>query len=476
MLSRLASQRLAKYEAQKLKTDFRGILEFIPAISPDLEAPYHLLDFVKLLEQSCEPGGLRAVLAAPPQHGKSITLLHGLLWLAIKYPGKKHAYITYSTERAEYVSNQFQQLAEIAGLEPEGRLSDVRLKGGTEIRFTSIGGSLTGFTVNGLLVIDDPCKDRADAESPTLRRKTVEWFTDVARSRRHPKTSILCMATRWHPEDLSGHLVTNQGYPYLNFKAIAEGPVNNDGIVIGDPLGRKPGEALFPSLKPADFFNEERQDDYSWQSLYQGEPRGRGNTVFHWPDMGDPSSFFTPQPIENYDRISIGLDFAYTAKTSADYSAAVVIGEIKNELHVLDTLRLQVEPREFRDRVKLLLATYPRANATCYVAATEKGGVEFFREGGMNIDGIVAKLDKFMRAVPTAAAWNSKRFRLPPPNTPWLTVFTNELCSFTGLKDKHDDLVDAFAASFDGMGPPTGTYRPAIHTRITGDDAHIGLG
>jgi hypothetical protein len=112
---------------------------------------------------------------------------HGLLWLAIRYPGRKHGYVTYSSERAEYVSAAFQRLAEIAGLEPEGRLSDVRLKGGTEIRFTSIGGSFTGFTVDGLLVIDDPFKDRADAESPTVRRKTHEWFVDVARSAAIPR-------------------------------------------------------------------------------------------------------------------------------------------------------------------------------------------------------------------------------------------------------------------------------------------------
>jgi len=448
-----------------------------------------LLPFVRLLEQACDPGGIRAVLAAPPQHGKSVTLLHGLLWLCIKYPKVSHAYVTYATDRAETVSKQFTELADAAGMEPKGRLSDIVLKGGSTVKFTSIGGVLTGYPVTGLLIIDDPVKDRADAESPTLRRKAAEWFIDVARSRRHPKTSIICMATRWHPEDLSGELLKKtdkhgkQTYSYLNFKAISEGPTDENGIVIGDPLGRKPGEALFPELKPVDFFDEERQDDYSWQSLYQGEPRGRGNTVFQWPDLGlvdadgvplcyyDDRRFST----EDYEQISIGLDFAYTATTSADYSAAVVVGRIKNQLHVIDTLRLQVEPREFRDRVRLLLATYPQANATCYVAATEKGGVEFFRDGGLNIDGLIAKQDKFMRSVPTAAAWNSGRFKLPA-RAAWRDTFLGEICGFTGIKDTHDDLVDAFAAAHDGLGPPPATFRPKIHTRIVGDAAEIGLG
>jgi predicted phage terminase large subunit-like protein len=487
-MARLAQDRLFKLQASKLQFNTRSLVEFIPQVSPDLKPPYHLLPFVRLLEAACDPGGIRAVLAAPPQHGKSVTLLHGLLWLCIKYPKMSHAYVTYATDRAETVSKQFTELAEAAGMEPKGRLSDIVLKGGSTVKFTSIGGVLTGYPVTGLLIIDDPVKDRADAESPTLRRKAAEWFIDVARSRRHPKTSIICMATRWHPEDLSGELLKKvdkhgaQTYKYLNFKAISEGATDESGIVIGDPLGRKPGQALFPELKDVDFFDEERLDEYSWQSLYQGEPRGRGNTVFQWPDMGildandQPYCLYADGFGYEYNQISIGLDFAYTAKTSADYSAAVVLGKLPSgDIHVIDTLRLQVEPREFRTRVQILMATYPKATATCYVAATEKGGVEFFRDGGMNIDGLIAKADKFMRAVPTAAAWNSGKFKLPA-RAGWRDVFLNEVCGFTGLKDAHDDLVDAFAAAYDGFGPPPATYRPQIHTRIVGDMAEIGLG
>lgn len=469
----MARERLAAHNAQKLQFNTSTLIDFIPQVSPDLLRPTHLWQFLQMLEQSCEPGKIRQVIAAPPQMGKSQSVMHALLYLAIKYPGRKHAYVTYSSERAEYVSKKFQLLAEEIGLEPEGRLSDIRLKGGTEIKFTSIGGPLTGFTVNGLLIIDDPIKDRKDAESPTIRRTVVDWFTDVAMTRIHPKTSVMCMATRWHPEDLSGELI-GRGWGYLNYQAIAEGPTDPEsGAVIGDPLNRKPGEALLPEYKPAEFFTQFQADDYSWQSLYQGQPRGRGNTVFKWPDMGLPSTFFTERFAHEYEQISVGLDFAYTARTSADYSAAVVVGRYKGELHVIDTLRLQVEPREFRDRVRLLSATYPTATFTCYVAATEKGGVEFFRDTGLNIDGLIAKQDKFMRAVPTAAAWNSLQFKLPA-KAEWLNPFLNELCSFTGNKDARDDFVDAFAAAHDGLGPPPSTYRPPVHVRADFDT--LGLG
>ncbi len=436
------------------------LLDFVPAVSPHLLRPYHLAPFTALLERSCEPGGLRSVVAAPPQHGKTEVVQHGLLWLAQRYPGRKHGYVTYSSERAEYVSAAFQRLAELAGLEPQGRLSDVRLKGGSEIRFTSIGGSFTGFTVDGLLVIDDPFKDRADAESPTVRRKTVEWFIDVARSRRHPKTSILCMATRWHPEDLSGELIA-RGYEYLNLKAIAEGTVNEDGRVANDPLGRFPGESLFPELKPPGFFEEEQKDAYSWNSLYQGEPRGRGASVFQWPDVEDESRFYSQLPEDSRAlplRFSIGCDFAYTAKTHADWSVAVVLAQRGPQIYLLDVVRAQEEPRQFRERMRLLAATWPGARAVAYVASTEQGGVEFIKDGGLYIEGLSAAKagDKFTRALPAAAAWNTGRILLPK-NKPWIEPFLNEVCSFTGIKDRHDDQVDALAAAVDalsGVAPP----------------------
>jgi predicted phage terminase large subunit-like protein len=447
---------LRKITAEQVRFTDLPLLDFVPKVSPHLLRPNHLAPFAELLQRGIEPGALRAVVAAPPQHGKSEMVIHGLLWLAFRYPGRKHAYITYSAERAEYVSAAFQRLAESVGLEPQGRLSDVRLKGGTEIRFTSVGGSLTGFTVDGLLIIDDPVKDRPDAESPTVRRKCVEWFTDVARSRRHPKTSIICMATRWHPEDLSGELI-QRGYQYLNLKAIAEGQLDESGRVANDPLHRLPGEALFPELKPAGFFEEEQRDAYSWNSLYQGEPRGRGSFVFRFPDLQSEGAAYRAIPAETARdkiRTCVGLDFAYTTKTHADWSCAVVLSALGGTYYLREVVRVQEEPRQFRERVKLLLATYERATACAYIAETERGITEFFRGIGAHVTELSANTagNKFTRAIPTAAAWNTDRIRVPV-QAPWLDAFLAEVSGFTGIKDRNDDQVDALAAAFDGLGP-----------------------
>lgn len=456
----MAAERLRAIQARKSResTEHLGLIDFVHGASPHLLKPVWMAPLAEPFEQAlrafvdAEIDPVRFVGASPPQHGKTQLIEHAFCWLDIRAPGRKHAYITYSTERAEYVSRQFQMLAEAIGLEPSGRLSDVTLKGGTEIRFTSIGGSLTGFTVDGLLLVDDPLKDRADAESPTIRRKAVDWFIDVARSRRHPKTSIACIATRWHPEDLSGEL-TSRGYQYINLKAIAEGATDEEGRVLSDPLQRIAGESLCPEWKPPEFFAEEREDEYSWQSLYQGEPRARGSSLFQYPDVTDPGRFYAELPRDRKLRVCIGADFAYTDKTYADYSAAVVLAQLGGVYYLVDVIRAQEEPRLFRTRLQALASQWPNAQVFAYVAATEQGGVEFIRDGGVRINGLSANLagNKFTRALPVSAAWNTGKILLPARRPKWFEPFLSEVTGFTGIKDKRDDQVDALAAAFDGL-------------------------
>jgi predicted phage terminase large subunit-like protein len=453
----VATTRLRQLRAadRQASTEHSGIVEFVPRLSTQLEAPHWFGPYAELLEragahaanENAHGEPLRVVLAAPPQHGKTELTLHALVWIALKYPGLRHAYVTYSQERAEYVSRKFQDLALEAGLAPEGNLSDVRLKGGTEIRFTSVGGSLTGFTVDGLLVIDDPFKDRVTAESARLRKRVQEWFSDVARSRRAPRTAIVVMATRWHEDDLSGYLVREKGYRYVNFKAIAEGPVNDLGVVADDPNGRQPGEALWPAVKPPEFFVEERSDAYTWASLYQGEPRPRGGKVFREPAL------YQALPTKGYVG-AFGLDLAYTAKTHADWSILIEGWWLDGFLYVVDVQRKQVDAPSFALTLKARASNRPGWSMRWYASGTEKGAADFLKRQGIPIKVKHPNGDKFVRAQPVAAAWNAGKVLLPDPehiHAPWLPSFLDVVQSFTGVNDIRDDDVDALAALFDEL-------------------------
>lgn len=455
-LEDVAAEKLKDWRARKARARAKKLrlVDYVNEVSPDLDPPEHLGPYADVLELACptrDPsaparhtgGRLRVVVAAPPQHGKTELTLRAFLWWAIRAPGKRHAYVTYNGDRALAVARKFWMLAEASGLEPSGVLEEIRLAGGTTVKFSSIGGSLTGYPIDGVCVIDDPIKDSTEAQSATIRKRCVEWFDTVAFTRRHANTSFVVMATRWHVEDLSGVLI-KRGWRYVNLKAIAEGAANDNGVVVDDPLGRRPGEALWPSHKPTDFFAEERKNDYWWASLYQGEPRPRGATVF-----GEPGRY---KRLPAVYRVGYGVDLAYTAKTHRDFSVLVELWREEREgelplFYVVEVDRRQEQAPAFTGALKARLANRG-APVRWYLYGPEIGVGDFIRREGLHLQALSARGDKFVRAQDVAAAWNDGRV-LVPESAPWLDAFLDELREFTGTGDLHDDQVDALGAAFD---------------------------
>jgi len=92
---------------------------------------------------------------------------------------------------------------------PRARLNTVSewetgLGGG--VRAVGVGGGITGFGAD-LVIIDDPIKSRAEAESKTYRERVWEWFNDDLYTRLEPNASIILIQTRWHEDDLAGRLL-----------------------------------------------------------------------------------------------------------------------------------------------------------------------------------------------------------------------------------------------------------------------------
>lgn len=476
------------------------LLDYFVEVSPELSRPTWLEPYADVLSNAIG-GNLRIVFAAPPQHGKTELTLRALLWWAKYFPGKRHAYVTYNQDRAEAVAKDFQALAEAAGLNPTGTLAEIHLEGGTRIKFTSIGGSLTGFPITGVCIVDDPFKDRSDAESPTQRRRARSWFNSVARTRRHAGTSFIVMATRWHVDDLSGQLVKpgkgKVAFRYINLKAICE-PANDndvgpDGRVISDPLHRHPGESLW-SAKPPEFFDEDREDDYEWSALFQGEPRSRGATVF-----GEPS-FYTALPVDGYS-VAFGVDLAFSEKTQSDWSVCVEMWRKGDDFYVVNVWAEQVQAPDFADTLRRAKGKRTGVKFYWYFSGGEKGSADFInRWTDVHIVARPAVVSKFTRAIPTAAAWNQKPLRtqgddvddpeakrvikrLLVPDTaifdaPWLAKYLDRLQSFTGTPGEKDDEVDASVAVFDGLNKPANdnAVGTATRERVKFSSGRSGIG
>lgn len=427
---------LDSFSDEALRTlNGESLLEFIPRMSKGYEAPRHLLPLVRELERARDEE-VRLVVHAPPRHTKTETILHAIAWMLEDEPARTHAFATYSSDLSSSKSRKARILAEAAGvrLASDGnRLGEWRTTAGGGLLATGVGGPLTGHGVSGLLVVDDPVKNRVEAESATMRERVWEWFNDVAYTRLERGGSVIVVMTRWHPDDLAGKLVRESGWRYLRLPAL-------DGN----------GGALWPSRFPAEKLAEIREQvgEYTWASLYQGEPRSRGGALF------TDARTYDALPTEGC-RVAIGIDCAYTAKKSSDYSVAVVMAEAKGVFYLLDVLRVQSALPVFRARLDGARAAHPRARTRWYTSSIESEIAHM-----IGVEPQLAREDKFVRAQPVAAAWNAGKI-LVPKHAPWLDAFLAEVMSFTGVNDDHDDQVDALAAAYDVLAPSSDAARLA---------------
>lgn len=442
-------QRRALLSTNQLGTE--SLLDFIPRVSRGLEAPRHLQPYIDILERADrEP--IRAVIAAPPRHAKTESTVHALAWWLKRNPRGRFAYATYAQALSDSIAFKARSIASRAGAEVSGPLRSWREQQGAQVEWTSIGGPFTGKGVDKVLVIDDPVKDRADAESALKRARAWDWFEDVARTRVEPGASIIVMATRWHPDDLSGRLI-KEGWQYINLKAIAD---------VDDPFGREAGTPLWPEHRPLSFFEEHRRNAYKWASLFQGEPRPRSGSVFQQPNEW--------HSLPHIGRVGYGIDLAYTSKTNADYSVCIrglmTYGELDDltgkptpKLYILDVKRAQVDAPSFTLAIKSMWSAR-RGPMRWYCATSELGSAQFVKKAVPVFEPKIASADKFIRAGEVAAAWNAGNVLVPgkPSDVSedvewfapeWVNEFLDEVLAFTGIKDAHDDQVDALAALWD---------------------------
>lgn len=406
----------------------KPLLEWIPLATPRFAPPVHLAPLTALLERTRREE-VRAVVHAPPRHGKSETIWHGIAWLLLQQPALSVGYVTYAQRFSEKRSRRGRELARHVGVSLAGDASSkTDWRTGVDdggVWATSISGAITGEGFK-LIIVDDPVKDRATAESALEREKAYEWFNDVAFTRLEPGASCIVLQTRWHEDDLAGRLIAD-GWEHVRLPAIDDD-----------------GRALWPARYNAEKLREIREQlgEYAWSSLYQGEPRPRGDQLF-----GDVV-FYDELPSGD-GQCGIGVDLAYTEKKTGDYSVAVVVVRLGDLTYVVDVVRAQMLAPAFAARLVALRMQHPTASWRAYLAGTEKGVADFFTStfdlalGAMRPNG-----DKFVRAQPVAAAWNAGKVLLPR-RAPWLNAFVDELKSFSGVKDPHDDQVDALAAAFD---------------------------
>ena len=428
-----------------------SILDLQIRVSPGFKRASHFAAYAELLQRAVGDG-LRVVFSAPPQHGKTEVTLHGLVWLIINHPGKRHAYITYSQTRARSVARKVRRILRAAGIDVGGNLDEFVLPQGGACIFTSIDGGITGNPVDGVAIIDDPYKNRSEADSSRRREVVEESYRDAIETRVHPGASVFLLATRWHPNDLSGVLI-GEGWQYINLPALAEPSPEEP-----DPNGRREGEALFPEMWPVEELLKKKSKvlGFTWAALYQGRPRPKGGLVFHEP------TYYRALP-RTY-RGAFGVDLAYSSKTKADWSICLELWRedrgrgLDPLFYVIKVDRKQSEAPEFAAILGNRHKAHPTWGMLWRASGTEKGAASFIQRLGIPLVVRNPPGDKLVSATEVAIAWNDGRILVPdqdvfPDAAVWLGDFLAVVSGFTGNGKERDDDVDGLGNAYELLRP-----------------------
>lgn len=260
----------------------KNLIDFEIATNKDYVPNWHHDVIAKELEH-IEKHGDRdykiLIVTVPPRHGKSqMCSIDFPAWYLGKNPQKEIITASYSADLAqdfggktrEKVNSEEYKLIFPGTILKEDEKARGRWKtnaGGSYIA-VGVGGPITGRGAD-ILLVDDPTKNREEAESEVYRQKTWDWFTSTAFTRLSPGGVVVIIMTRWHLDDLVGRVLNNKELSkrtkLIRFPAIAE----KDELPY-----RQVGDPLWPDRFNLNVLSEIRSTigPYDWQALYQGNP------------------------------------------------------------------------------------------------------------------------------------------------------------------------------------------------------------
>ena len=329
---------------------------------------------------------------------------------------------------------------------------------------TGVGGGITG-RGGKYLLIDDPSKNRKEANSATYRQAVWEWYTSTLYTRLAPGGNILLIVTRWHEDDLAGRLLAAaksdpeaDQWTVITLPAVAEEPV-----APYDP--RQPGEVLWPLRWDANEMRRKRAvvGERDWASLYQQRPAPDEGEIFkrhHWRywqprganlppvtvTMAD-SSVIEVEAVElpaRFDELLQSWDCTFKDTSASDFVAGQVLGRLGADKFLLDYICERLGIVATMDAIRSWRIKWPKAIAI--LIEDKANGPAVIQMLRTEIAGLIAvdpEGGKVSRAYAAAPEVESGNVYLPHPLiAPWVGRFIGSAAAFPNAA--HDDDVDAF--------------------------------
>ncbi len=307
-------------ELAKRELARRHLLRFVKYNFQDYDANWHHEVLAEKLERVAKGELKKLAVFMPPRHGKSeLTSIQFPAWILGIKPQTKIIMSSYNDDLATGFGRRTRNLVntrEYKNIFKISLASDSKSagrwntnKGGFYVA-VGIGGSATG---NGadILIIDDPHKNRKEAESVLKRKEVLEWYRSTAKTRLSPNGAVILVLTRWHDGDLAGEIL-DDSWETVEFKAIAE----------EDEEYRNKGEALWPTQFSLKWLEAQKKDigSFEFSSLYQQTPLDSEHAEF----KKNYFQYITREKIlSEYTERFLTIDTAVSKTSSSDYTGFI---------------------------------------------------------------------------------------------------------------------------------------------------------
>ena len=448
---------------------------------------HHLI--ARALEKVESGEWTRLIITMPPRHGKTeLATKRFPAWFVGRDPYRYVIAASYADDLAQEFGREVREIMRSPFYQQvfpgvklrRGSASADRLQtdaGGIMV-FTGRKGGMSGKGAD-LLLIDDPIKDREEADSPAMRNKMWVWFSDVAMSRLMDTAArVVIIMTRWHEDDIVGRITDPDNVCYnadeaakwkiLKLPALAEE---------NDPLGRAPGEALWPQRISREFLEGQRRlNARGFEALYQGNPAPDDGDYFHAAWIDDNT--YKPNELPRNLRYYIASDHAVSTAQERDATCMLVAGvDEKGVIWLVDCWWRREQTDTVVDGMLSLGGTHRPLVWWAERGHISKSIGPFLRKRMMetntyfNINEVVPVADKQTRAQAIQGRMAMGMVKWPA-FAPWFARARQEVIKFPAAK--HDDFVDALALLGLGLSRIVGASGAAVATDSAKQEPAVG--
>lgn len=333
----------------------------------------------EFIEAPCTNGVMDILLlSVPPQHGKSVTVTETLpSWFLAKHPDDAVIIAGYEGTFAEGFSrrnrDKFNEYAEdIFGVKPNPNVQGVALwetERGGKCRAAGLKAGITGYPAE-LFIIDDPIKNKEQAQSDTLLAKIHDEMAPSVQTRIHPGGKLIVIQTRWVENDCIGWIEEHWGdyiWADINIPCECEDAAT-------DPLGRQPGQAIMGEhMGDVDLPQKIRKDNtwlkgakqliiaadgtYTWNALYQGHPTAENGNLF----AKDAWQYYRLQDLDDHpwDYLQLSVDATFKQTETSDKVAIELWGIRENDAWLVRLVNKRMGFTGTVDKIKQILKEWP---------------------------------------------------------------------------------------------------------------------